>query len=171
MTSADKVKLGGIAASANNYVLPTATATVKGGVELFSDTVQSVAASAVTATASRTYGIQLNSAGQAVVNVPWTAASSSNPTTLGAIGSSAFMRDISTTTKNPGNTLAGSSLRYTGLAIFGGYNNTNTLAHSSTVVPAGTWRCMGHSPKSRSPGGQDYSGTDTGGVTTWIRIS
>ena len=71
MTSADKTKLDGIAASANNYVLPTATSTVKGGVELFSDTVQSVAASEVTATASRTYGIQLNSVGQAVVNVPW----------------------------------------------------------------------------------------------------
>src|SRR5690606_32104818 len=54
------------------YVLPVATATTLGGIELFSNTVQSVAANAVTATASRTYGIQLNSAGQAVVNVPWT---------------------------------------------------------------------------------------------------
>ena len=51
--------------------VPAATSTVRGGVELFSDTVQSVAANAVTATASRTYGVQLNSAGQAVVNVPW----------------------------------------------------------------------------------------------------
>src|SRR5690606_35856409 len=54
------------------YTLPIATATVPGGIELFSNTVQSVAANAVTTTASRTYGIQLNSAGQAVVNVPWT---------------------------------------------------------------------------------------------------
>lgn len=54
------------------YTLPVATATTLGGVELFSNTVQSVAASAVSATASRTYGLQLNSAGQAVVNVPWT---------------------------------------------------------------------------------------------------
>jgi hypothetical protein len=53
------------------YTLPTATSTVKGGVEIFSDTVQTVVSNAVTATASRTYGIQLNSAGQAVVNVPW----------------------------------------------------------------------------------------------------
>lgn len=53
------------------YTLPTATSTNKGGVEIFSDTVQTVASNAVTATASRTYGIQLNSAGQAVVNVPW----------------------------------------------------------------------------------------------------
>ena len=51
--------------------LDAATATVKGGVELFSNTVQTVAANSVTTTAGKTYGIQLNSAGQAVVNVPW----------------------------------------------------------------------------------------------------
>ena len=56
----------------NNYSLPLATATVRGGIELFSNTDQSVAANAVTSTASRTYGIQLNAANQAVVNVPWT---------------------------------------------------------------------------------------------------
>jgi hypothetical protein len=71
MSAADKTKLDGIATGANNYTLPTATSTVKGGVELFSDSVQSVAANAVTTTASRTYGVQLNSDGQAVVNVPW----------------------------------------------------------------------------------------------------
>ena len=54
-----------------NYTLPEATATTRGGIELFSNTDQSVAANAVTATAGRTYGIQLNSSGQAVVNVPW----------------------------------------------------------------------------------------------------
>ena len=53
------------------YSLPEATSAVRGGIELFSDTDQSVAANAVSSTASRTYGIQLNSAGQAVVNVPW----------------------------------------------------------------------------------------------------
>jgi len=54
-----------------NYTLPEATATTRGGIELFSNTDQSVAANAVTTTAGRTYGIQLNSSGQAVVNVPW----------------------------------------------------------------------------------------------------
>ncbi len=54
-----------------SYTLPTASSSAKGGVELFSDTVQTVAANTVSATASRTYGIQLNSDGQAVVNVPW----------------------------------------------------------------------------------------------------
>jgi hypothetical protein len=54
------------------YTLPTATATALGGIELFSGTTQSVAANAVSSTASRTYGLQLNSDLQGVVNVPWT---------------------------------------------------------------------------------------------------
>lgn len=53
------------------YTLPTATSTVKGGIGIFSDTVQTVASNSVSTTAGRTYGIQLNSDGQAVVNVPW----------------------------------------------------------------------------------------------------
>ena len=71
-TTALKNKLDGIATNANNYTLPAATATVRGGIELFSNTVQSVAANAVTTQSSRTYGVQVNSDGQAVVNVPWT---------------------------------------------------------------------------------------------------
>jgi len=70
-TTTLKTKLDGIAASANNYSLPVAESTALGGIELFSDTVQSVAANDVTAVDGRTYGIQLNSANQAVVNVPW----------------------------------------------------------------------------------------------------
>lgn len=53
------------------YTLPEATATVRGGIELFSNTTQTTAANSVTTTANRTYGIQLNAANQAVVNVPW----------------------------------------------------------------------------------------------------
>jgi hypothetical protein len=53
------------------YTLPLATDTVRGGIELFSNTDQSVAANTVSTTAGRTYGVQLNSANQAVVNVPW----------------------------------------------------------------------------------------------------
>jgi len=55
-----------------SYTLPEATTTVRGGIELFSDTDQSVASESVSTTASRTYGLQLNSDGQGVVNVPWT---------------------------------------------------------------------------------------------------
>jgi len=64
-------KLDGIADNANNYILPLATDTVKGGVELFSNTDQTEAANSVTTTSGRTYGIQLNSSDQMVVNVPW----------------------------------------------------------------------------------------------------
>lgn len=53
----------------NTYDIATATAA--GVIELFSNTQQSTAANAVTNTALRTYGIQLNSDNQAVVNVPW----------------------------------------------------------------------------------------------------
>jgi len=62
------------------YTLPKATASALGGVELFSATVQSVAANAVSTTAGKTYGVQMNSVDQLVVNVPWT-------DTLGYIGS------------------------------------------------------------------------------------
>ncbi|WP_265428919.1 hypothetical protein [Chryseobacterium sp. YIM B08800] len=48
-----------------------ATSITGGKVKLFSDTVQTVASNAVSATAGRTYGIQLNSSGQMVVNIPW----------------------------------------------------------------------------------------------------
>ena len=71
MSNTDKSKLDGIASGANNYSLPEATATSRGGIELFSNTDQAITANAVSATSGRTYGIQLNSAGQAVVNVPW----------------------------------------------------------------------------------------------------
>jgi hypothetical protein len=54
------------------YTLPAATTTVLGGIELGSDTQQTVAANAVSATASRSYALQVNAAGQGVVNVPWT---------------------------------------------------------------------------------------------------
>jgi len=54
------------------FTIPTATSTVLGGIELFSDTAQTVASNAISSTALRTYGLQVNAAGQGVVNVPWT---------------------------------------------------------------------------------------------------
>ena len=66
----------GMTTTSNGFNITTdldeATATTRGGIELFSNTDQSVAANTVSATASRTYGLQLNSSGQGVVNVPWT---------------------------------------------------------------------------------------------------
>ena len=57
-----------------------ATETTTGGVQLFSNTDQSVAANTVSTTPSRTYGLQLNSADQGVVNVPWTDTVYTHPT-------------------------------------------------------------------------------------------
>lgn len=71
-TTAEYNKLSNIEANANNYSLPVATATTLGGVEIFSNTVQTQAANAVSAVVNKTYGVQLNAAGQMVVNVPWT---------------------------------------------------------------------------------------------------
>ena len=88
--SVDGLKLDNIAANANNYSLPLATDTSLGGIELFSDTDQTVAANTVTATASRTYGIQLNSDNQAVVNVPWVDTNTDTNTTYSLATSSAL---------------------------------------------------------------------------------
>jgi hypothetical protein len=54
-----------------NTTYSAATSSALGLVKLEDDTEQSVAANAVSATAGRTYGVQLNSSDQAVVNVPW----------------------------------------------------------------------------------------------------
>ena len=62
--------------------LDEATSTTRGGIELFSNTDQLVSANSVSATANRTYGIQLNPIGQAVVNVPWTNTNTNTTYTL-----------------------------------------------------------------------------------------
>jgi len=50
----------------------TATASATGVIKIEDDTDQSVTANTVSTTAGRTYGLQLNSSDQGVVNVPWT---------------------------------------------------------------------------------------------------
>jgi hypothetical protein len=55
-----------------NNTYANATSSNYGAVKLGSDTAQTVAANAVSATASRSYSIQANGSGQLVVNVPWT---------------------------------------------------------------------------------------------------
>ena len=60
MTASDKTKLDGIANNANNYSLPTASSTTKGGITLgYSQS-------------GKNYPVVLDSNGKAYVNVPWT---------------------------------------------------------------------------------------------------
>lgn len=59
MKSTDKVKLDGIADNANNYSLPTASSTIKGGITLgYSQN-------------GKNYPVMLDSTDKAYVNVPW----------------------------------------------------------------------------------------------------
>lgn len=60
MSSADRKKLNGIANNANNYSLPTASSTTKGGITLgYSQS-------------GKNYPVALDNNGKAYVNVPWT---------------------------------------------------------------------------------------------------
>lgn len=60
MTSNDKVKLDGIAANANNYTLPTATTAALGGIKTnYTNN-------------GKNYKVDVDSNGNAYVNVPWT---------------------------------------------------------------------------------------------------
>lgn len=60
MVPADKIKLNGIAEGANNYSLPTASSTTKGGITLgYSQS-------------GKNYPVVLDSTGKAYVKVPWT---------------------------------------------------------------------------------------------------
>ena len=56
----------------DNTTYSVATSSALGLIKLEDDTTQTTAANAVTTTASRTYGLQLNSSNQGVINVPWT---------------------------------------------------------------------------------------------------
>lgn len=51
--------------------VPDASSTVKGVVKLGSDTVQNIAAQTPSSAVGRTYPVQMNAAGQMVVNIPW----------------------------------------------------------------------------------------------------
>jgi hypothetical protein len=61
-----------ITIASTNTTYSAATSSTLGLIKLGSDTVQSTAANGVTSTASKTYAIQVDSSGRAVVNVPWT---------------------------------------------------------------------------------------------------
>lgn len=95
--------------SSVNTTYSQATSTTLGLIELGSDTVQTVASNAVTATASRSYALQVNSAGQAVVNVPWTDTNSGGTvTSVGGTGTISGLTLSGTVTASGNLTLGGS---------------------------------------------------------------
>jgi hypothetical protein len=72
-----------------------ATSTVAGLIELGDNTVQTVASNAVSATASRSYALQVNAAGQGVINVPWTDTNSGG--TVTSVGGTGTVNGITLT--------------------------------------------------------------------------
>ena len=124
--------------------LDEATATTRGGIELFSNTDQSVAANAVSATASRTYGLQLNSAGQGVVNVPWTdnsstvefsfVASSGTDSTVTSGGSVTFAAGSGiSTTGNGSGTITIANTDVTAISLQSTSGSASTIVHDGTI--------------------------------------
>jgi hypothetical protein len=68
-----------------NNSLKEATHEETGTIKLGSSTVQTVAANTVSSTSSRSYAVQKNSSGQAVVNVPWASYSTATASIEGLI--------------------------------------------------------------------------------------
>ena len=163
-TTTLKNKLDAIAASANNYTLPEANATTKGGIELFSNTDQSVAATAVSSTASRTYGLQLNSAGQGVVNVPWV-----DTNTTYSVGAGGLtQQNFTTTLKNKLDAIAASANNYALTADLASGEITQLQNIGATTISATQWGYLG-----AASGAITNSDTNTQNIftSTWVDSS
>ena len=115
-----------------NTTYSTATSTVPGLIELGSDIAQTVAANAVSATASRSYALQVNAAGQGVVNVPWTDTNSGGTvTSVGGTGTVSGL-SLSGTVTTSGNLTLGGTLAVTPS------NFASQTANTVLAAPNGT---------------------------------
>ena len=110
--------------SSANTTYSLATSTVLGLIELGSDTVQTTAASAVTSTASRSYALQVNAAGQGVINVPWTDTNSGG--TVTSVGGTGTVNGI---------TLTGSVTSSGNLTLGGTLSNVSLSTQVTGTLP------------------------------------
>jgi hypothetical protein len=130
--------------SSVNTTYSTATTTVNGLIKLGDGTVQATAANTVSSDASRTYAIQLNGTGQAVVNVPWASGSG----TVTSVGATAPITSSGGTTPTIGLgvvPVANGGTNITSYTINGVLyaSGTGTLASSSGFIFNGTNIGMG----------------------------
>jgi hypothetical protein len=116
--------------SSVNTTYSLATSTVLGLIELGSDTQQAVAPNAVSATASRSYALQVNAAGQGVVNVPWTDTNSGG--TVTSVGGTGTVNGISLsgTVTSSGNLTLGGTL--SGVSLTTQVSGTLPIANGGT---------------------------------------
>jgi hypothetical protein len=125
--------------SSVNTTYGAATSTVPGLIELGSDTAQTVAANAVTATASRSYALQVNAAGQGVVNVPWTN-SGGTVTSVGGTGTVSGL-SLSGTVTTSGNLTLGGTLAVTP-SNFASQTAKTVLAAPNAAAGVPTFRLL-----------------------------
>jgi len=171
LSSADKTKLDGL----NNYSLPNGSSSTLGGVKLYSDVVQTIAANNVTATTSRTYGVQINSTGQAVVNVPWI---DTNTTYSDATTSTSGLMSNTDKTKLDGiasgatsNVGTVTSISTSGAITGGTITDSGTISHSTADgflhVPAtGTTNAGKVLTAGSTPGSLSWSTIEANSVTS-----
>jgi len=111
----------------------TATSSATGVIKIEDDTDQSVAAESVSTTANRTYGLQLNSSDQGVVNIPWT---DTNTVNMGSGFTVSATTDTNATTITQGDDLmftAGTGITCETTAD-GTVTITNTVADTTNDV-------------------------------------
>jgi hypothetical protein len=162
-----------------------------GGVEVFSTTVQTTAANAVTTTASRTYGVQFDSSDRLVVNVPWTAGGTGTVTgvtgtaPIASSGGTAPAISISAaTTSAAGSMSAADKTKLDGIAS-GATANTGTVTSvsvttangvsgtvaTSTTTPAITLTLGAITPSSVVASGNVTAFSDERLKTNWRNVS
>ena len=89
------------------------------------------------------------------------AVAANTPTTVGAVGTYAFLRevDLNASSRSPGDSVSGSSLQYLSIAA----PNDTGLALQKNIRPSGTWMLMGSYSDDLST--NDYP------ASVWLRIS